>query len=113
MATKKAVEQEKAAKARAEAAPAASTAPKGKSGRKPVDPHETKAAKFIRLGKHRVLRALKAIRVVGNLAGASYEYTPAQVAKISSDLETELKIALKRFQPREPGAEKPAETYEL
>ena len=43
---------------------------------------ETKAAKFSRLASARVKRAVKAINLVGALASAQYEKTPAQVDKI-------------------------------
>jgi hypothetical protein len=42
---------------------------------------ETKAAKFSRLASARVKRAVKAINLVGALASAQYEKTPAQVDK--------------------------------
>ena len=45
---------------------------------------ETKAAKFSRLASARVRRAVKAINLVGALASAQYEKTPAQVDKIES-----------------------------
>jgi hypothetical protein len=43
---------------------------------------ETKAAKFSRLASAQVRRAVKAINLVGALASAQYEKTPAQVDKI-------------------------------
>jgi hypothetical protein len=46
---------------------------------------ETKAAKFSRLASARVRRAVKkAINLVGALASAQYEKTPAQVEKMAT-----------------------------
>jgi hypothetical protein len=47
---------------------------------------ETKAAKFSRLASARVKRAVNAINLVGALASAQYEKTPAQVDKIENYL---------------------------
>ena len=57
-------------------------------GRKPVDENEKADARFARLATFRVSVALKAIRGIGMLSGKSYEYTPAQVAKVFAALET-------------------------
>lgn len=64
---------------------------------------ETKRAKFLRLGGQRVTKALKAIRLIGNLSGSGYEYTEADIKKIDAALDTEMKAVLNRFQPRKPG----------
>lgn len=59
---------------------------KGSTNRKKttVDPNETKAQKFVRIGQVRVGKAIKAIQNVAALGGRSYESTPAQHAKIST-----------------------------
>ena len=57
---------------------------------------ETKAAKFSRLASARVRRAVKAINLVGALASAQYEKTPAQVDKIESYLNGAVRAAVAR-----------------
>ena len=58
---------------------------------------ETKAAKFSRLASARVRRAVKAINLVGALASAQYEKTPAQVDKIESYLNGAVRAAVARL----------------
>jgi hypothetical protein len=58
---------------------------------------ETKAAKFSRLASARVRRAVKAINLVGALASAQYERTPAQVDKIESYLNAAVRAAVARL----------------
>ena len=58
-------------------------------------PAETKAAKFSRLARARVARAVKAI--VGALASAQYEKTPTQVDKIESYLNAAVRAAVARL----------------
>ena len=60
-------------------------------------PAETKAAKFSRLARARVTRAVKAINLVGALASAQYEKTPAQVDKIESYLNAAVQAAVARL----------------
>lgn len=62
-----------------------------------VDPNETKAAKFLRLGKPRVNAALKSIDIVGNLSGSGYEYTAEQVAAIRKALEVAVEKTMAKF----------------
>lgn len=47
---------------------------------------ETKEQKFVRLATKRTQAALTKIRLIGNLAGSSYHYTPEQSAKILASL---------------------------
>jgi hypothetical protein len=68
-------------------------------------PAETKAAKFSRLASARVTRAVKAINLVGALASAQYEKTPAQVDKIESYLNTAVRTAIARLRGEEAGAD--------
>lgn len=70
--------------------------PNRKKSAAPAD--ETKAQKFVRLGSARVAKALKAIDQLGNLAGAGYERTDAQIAKIFAALDEHRNAALERFQ---------------
>jgi hypothetical protein len=58
---------------------------------------ETKAAKFSRLASARVKRAVKAINLVGALASAQYEKTPAQVDKIETYLNAAVRAAVARL----------------
>jgi hypothetical protein len=43
---------------------------------------ETKEQKFVRLASKRTQAALQKIRLITNLTGSSYAYTPEQAAKI-------------------------------
>lgn len=73
-------------------------AKKERKARAPAAPvGETKADKFRRLGSARVVKAVKAISVIGNLAGSGYEYTPEQVQTIRDVLAGELETALGNF----------------
>lgn len=79
-------------------------AEKGKSnkpGRKPgksaINPNETKAEKFVRLGVPRVTRAIKAIGAIGNLGGSGYESTAEQQEKIIAALRAEVDKVEKRL----------------
>ena len=58
---------------------------------------ETTATKFSRLARARVTRAVKAINLVGALASAQYEKTPAQVDKIESYLNAAVRAAVARL----------------
>jgi len=62
-----------------------------------VNPNETKAEKFSRLASARVTKAAKAITNIGNLAGAGYERTPAQVASINKHLQDAVDRVKARF----------------
>lgn len=58
---------------------------------------ETKAQKFSRLATKRVNTALAKIKLIGNLAGAGYEYTPEQVGTITRALAETCKATLAKF----------------
>jgi hypothetical protein len=62
-----------------------------------VDPNETKAAKFKRLGGLRVAKAIKAIGLIGNLNGSGYEYTPEQIDKMRTGLNNAVTNTLAKF----------------
>ena len=47
---------------------------------------ETKEQRFQRLATRRTQAALQKIRLLGNLTGSSYAYTPEQAAKILTTL---------------------------
>lgn len=60
--------------------------------------HEDKQAKFRRLAKQRGDRILKDMRLLGNLSNTNnYAYTEAEVKKLFSILDEELKYARSRF----------------
>ena len=55
--------------------------------------------KFVELAEKRVIRTLKYMRLIGNLANRSnYSYTEDDVKKILSVLETEMKNLKARFE---------------
>ena len=47
---------------------------------------ESKAMRFVRVVRPRVIKAVKAIDIIGYCASSSYEYTPKQVEQISATL---------------------------
>lgn len=58
---------------------------------------------FVRLAESRTRRALKDIRLIGNLSNRSnYSWNDEDVATIFSALEAEMKVARQRF-AEEPG----------
>lgn len=82
-----------------------------KGGRKPVDPNETKAQKFSRLGSLRLNNALKSIDGLRALASGSYESTKAQVDKIETSLNDHVKAAIDAL--KNPGKVPAKETITL
>ena len=59
---------------------------------------ESDREKFIRLANSRVNKAIRSIRVIGNLSNRSnYSYTQDDVEKIFRALQEELKRCRKRF----------------
>lgn len=70
-----------------------------------------KREKFIALAEKRVTRAIKDIRLVGNLANRNnYSYTDQDGAKICSALESEIKSLRAKFSSDE---NKPSTTFKL
>jgi transposase-like protein len=64
----------------------------------------TKRANFIRLAEARVTKALKAIKVVGNLSNkANYEYTDQDIQKIINALQAEISTLKSRFKNKGTG----------
>ena len=54
--------------------------------------------KFVNLAEARTTKAIKMIRLIGNLSNkTNYSYSGKDVAKIFSELDKELKIARRRF----------------
>lgn len=62
---------------------------------------ETKQQKFVRIAEPRVTRACKAISLLGNLAGSSYEYTEEQVEAMFGAVQKALDEARAVFRKRE------------
>lgn len=89
------------------------TVPKGK---KPAVPKpkavqvESKTDKFNRIGKLRVEKVLKSLRILGNCANKStYEYTIEQVNKMSRTLVKSLEATIVKFHD----IKKEAEAFEF
>ena len=62
--------------------------------------------KFVRLAEKRVSRAIKDLRLIGNLANRSnYSYDRRDVEKIVRALESELKLLKRRFDTDESSKE--------
>lgn len=70
---------------------------KPRKKRVPVDPNESKGAKFKRLGSNRITKATKAIAAVGGLASRSYEYSEAQAQFLIDTLKASVKGVEARF----------------
>lgn len=71
---------------------------------------ESKADLFIRLGKPRIERVLKALRILGNCSKTSrYEYTPEQIDKMSIRLSEAVEKTILKFHD----TKKELETFEF
>lgn len=71
-----------------------------------VDPNETKADKFKRLGAARYGKCVTALRNLSKLGGNGYERTAEQQKKIVDGLKVELATVEKALTPHVPGAAK-------
>lgn len=71
---------------------------------KVIRPDETKREKFVRLGEARIEKALKYIRMLGNLSNDSaYEYEEEDLVKINAAILNGLKEMMLRFtEPAKP-----------
>ncbi len=70
------------------------------------DANESKRDRFVRLAESRTSNALRAIRVIANLANkAHYDFSPTDVKKISAALHKEVDAMARRFEDI-PGKEK-------
>ena len=68
------------------------------AGRKSVIPKdESKADRFKRVVQPRVNKAIKAIRLVGNQAGSTYEFTAKQIENIGLALHKEVDVMIKQY----------------
>ena len=60
--------------------------------------HETKREKFVRIAEARTNKIIDMIQLLGNCSNASaYDYTNADIEKIFSAIEIEMKEARKKF----------------
>lgn len=65
-----------------------------------------KRENFVRLAEGRVNRALKDIRLIGNLSNrAAYSYNDDDIKKIFKALQRELELARSRFSDEESGGQ--------
>lgn len=71
------------------------------AGRVPKD--ESKADKFERVVIPRVIRAEKAIRLIGNCASSSYGYEQPQIEQIKGTLFTALTQVIDKFSSTKKG----------
>lgn len=65
--------------------------------RKKVPEGESKRDKFKRIVEPRVKKALKSIQLIGNCSGSAYEYTPDDIALISTALERAMEQLRKQY----------------
>ncbi len=67
---------------------------------------ENDRQKFVRLATARVNKAIRAIRIIGNLSNRSnYSYTDDDVERIMKVLNQELKACRQRFSAEKSGSE--------
>lgn len=60
---------------------------------------ESKEQRFVRLAENRVNRAIKDIKLIGNLCNRNnYQYSEEQVKKITDALSNEVKAVKQKFQ---------------
>jgi hypothetical protein len=62
---------------------------------------ETARQKFVRLANKRVVKAIKAIQLIGNLSSSAYQYDERDVNKIFDAIQTEVDQARSKFSKRE------------
>lgn len=71
---------------------------------------ETKREKFVRIVEARTNKIISMVRLLGNCANkANYDYTEADVQKIFTALEKEVKLAKMKFS----GVDEGEETFKL
>ncbi len=63
---------------------------------------ETPAQRFVRLANPRVNRVLHAVRIVGNLSGQGYEYTPEQATEVLAAMRAAVDEVEKRLFKEKP-----------
>jgi DNA polymerase IIIc chi subunit len=63
--------------------------------------NETARQKFVRLANKRVVKAIKAVQLLGNLSNPAYEYDEKDVTKIFKAIQAEVDQARSKFSTRE------------
>lgn len=63
---------------------------------------ESRREKFLRLAQPRMQNALRSIRLLGNLASPTYEWTEADIAKMYATLQTAVEDHFARFKKEKP-----------
>lgn len=74
--------------------------------------NETKRDRFLRIGQARMVNALHAIRLIGNLAGQNYEVNANDLALMHNTIEEAVEQAFGKF-ALATGAPKLEETFSL
>lgn len=74
---------------------------KQKRSKQPIPAEETKAARFVRVVKPRINKAIKSIKVIGYCAGSTYESTPEQQAEILGVLSDAVNALAAKFETKE------------
>lgn len=77
----------------------------GKTRKKPPQ-GETKAQRFRRVVEPRVGKALKAIRLVGNVKGSAYACDDSQIARIEGTLQEAVNHAVENLHDRADSADR-------
>ena len=62
---------------------------------------ESPRQRFVRLANKRVVKAIKAIQLLGNLSSPAYQYDENDVIKIFEAIQTEVEQARSKFANRE------------
>lgn len=73
------------------------TVQKGKRGRKPPPPGETRRQAFIRICTGRTTSALDAIRVISNLARGAYDWSMEDVDRVAKTLHQQIDLMVEEF----------------
>lgn len=68
-------------------------------GRKPPPPNETARDRFCRIGERRMSEIIGKITLLGNLSGANYDCTEADLEAMKSSLQSAIDGAFARFRP--------------
>jgi hypothetical protein len=68
-----------------------------------AEERETARERFVRLANKRVVKAIKAIQLLGNLSNPTYQYDEKDVTKIFKAIQSEVDQARSKFSTREKG----------
>jgi hypothetical protein len=87
-----------------------STDKPGKRGRKTPPSGESKRDRFVRLGEKRVLKAVEAISLIGNLSAPHYDWNEDDLDKMHTALMDAIERTFARFETKTRG---PAADFKL